>query len=87
MATLAIAKLAAWVAKNPDFVREYDRIRGTALSRLGSRSGIEAAIDDATGRTEFEVKQFMADVADVIWHRLSPQTVADLETILTPCEG
>lgn len=53
---------------NPDFMREYDRMRGTNLSLRGTP--LDLAIDKASGRLESEARQFMADVADIVWSRL-----------------
>ncbi len=57
-------------AANREFVREFDRLTGCSLSKLGGRSPLDAMIDDATGRTEAEVGQFVAVVFDVVWMRL-----------------
>ncbi len=52
-------------AGNRELLKEYDRLRGTNLSRKGSP--IELAIDDSTGRTEEEFRAFAAFVLEYIW--------------------
>lgn len=53
---------------NPEFMREYDRVRGTNLSLRGTP--LDVAIDEASGRIECEARQFVADVIDIVWSRL-----------------
>lgn len=55
-------------AANSDLVREFDRLHGTNLSRRGS--GLELAIDDASGRTESDVRQFCEFVAEFVYARV-----------------
>lgn len=66
------------VAANRDFVREYDRLRGTCLSKLGTRSALEAMIDSATGREEGDLARFVEDVYDLFWLRMPRDTALSL---------
>lgn len=52
-------------AKNPELLRQYDRLNGTNLS--GEGSGFAILIDTATGRVESEVPGFVQFVWDTIW--------------------
>lgn len=54
----------------PELVREFDRLCGTHLSTLTSRSPLDAAIDEATGRDMAALEQFAAFVHEFIWLRL-----------------
>lgn len=65
---LTFAQVLDVCARNADFVAEFDRLRGTNLSRKGSRLAL--AIDDATGRMVAEVPDFVAFVWDTVWLRL-----------------
>ncbi len=56
-------------AADREFVAAFDRLRGTSLSRLAGRSGLDAMIDDATGRTDAEVRLFVEAVYDLVWLR------------------
>ena len=50
---------------NLEFVREYDRLRGTNLSCRGT--GLDLMIDEASGRMEADVREFMAFVHAHVW--------------------
>jgi len=63
---IAAREFALLCARNTGLVREYDRLRGTNLSRRGT--GLELMIDDATGRTEGDVRGFVEFCED-IWDR------------------
>lgn len=52
-------------ARCRELVAEYDRLTGSNLSRRGD--GLELAIDDASGRTDAEIKAFVAFVVEAIW--------------------
>lgn len=71
--TFAACLVAA--AARPDFVREFDRLSGTHLARLASRSPTDALIDDATGRDRAALEQFAVFVFRAIW--LPLQETAD----------
>lgn len=51
----------------PELVREFDRLSGTHLSKVGRRSGLDALIDDATGRDDEALAKFTAFVFAYIW--------------------
>lgn len=54
----------------PALVAEYDRLRGTALSKMPWRSGVEVMIDQASGRERDQLEQFVRDMHDVVFERL-----------------
>jgi len=56
-------------AENREFVAQFDRLSGTALSNAG-RGGINEMIDKATGRQAEDVHLFVAFVWDAVWTRL-----------------
>ncbi len=51
--------------KTPELVSEYDRLRGSNLSRKGT--GLDLLIDDSTGRTKDEMRGFVQFVWEHIW--------------------
>lgn len=53
---------------NKELVAEYDRLRGTNLSRRGSP--LELAIDDASGRFESDARDFYEWATD-LWLRFT----------------
>lgn len=58
-------------ANNKDFVREYDRIRGTNVGLRQSPMSNE--IDRTTGKWQSEVKAFFEFCTDAVWLRLPPE--------------
>ncbi len=52
-------------AATPEFVREFDRLNHSDLARRGIP--INIMIDDATGKTDADIKKFVAFVAEFIW--------------------
>ncbi len=56
-------------AGNREFVQEFDRLFGANLSEVGSRSGLAAAIDEATGRDRENAEKFVSFVWD-LWQRI-----------------
>jgi hypothetical protein len=56
-------------AGNGDFVKEFDRLHGSNLGLRGS--GLELAIDEATGRRDND--DFINFVYECIWLRLPPE--------------
>ncbi len=58
----------AVAAANKELVAEFDRLNGSNLSRKGL--AIELAVDDATGRTEDDVRKFIDFVWECIYTRL-----------------
>ena len=55
------------VAGNAELVREYDRLCGTDLSHIGTRSPLVAMIDEATGYERDTLLQFMVFVFECIY--------------------
>ncbi|MFA4971144.1 MAG: hypothetical protein WC683_00930 [bacterium] len=55
-------------ASMPELVAEFDRLNGTNLGRRGS--GMELAIDDATGRADEDLRRFVAFVEECVVERL-----------------
>jgi hypothetical protein len=51
--------------RNSDLLREFDRLRGTNLRRMGSQ--IETMIDEATGRTNHDLLAFIEFVHDCVF--------------------
>ena len=51
----------------PELLIQFDRLRGTHLSRMGSRSPLDAAIDEATGRDDEAMGLFIAFVIKDIY--------------------
>lgn len=49
---------------DPEFLREYDRLRGTSFSKPGS---IENQIDRATGKYDEDAKELAFFIRDYIW--------------------
>ena len=62
-------------AKNAEFVSNFDRLRGTNLSRKGSP--IEIAIDDATGRMDADSELFFDFVFMYVWMPLVAESLVD----------
>jgi len=56
--------------KNTELVEQFDRLTGSSLSKLGSRSGFDRMIDDATGYDRAQAAKFAAFVYETIWIRL-----------------
>lgn len=54
-------------SSEPDLVAEFDRLRGTNLSRRGT--GLDLMIDDATGRTDADCREWIEFCAD-LWERI-----------------
>lgn len=54
-------------ASVPEFVAEFDRLSGTHLSKVGQRSGLDALIDESTGRDNDAMQKFTAFVFAYIW--------------------
>ncbi|WP_148211113.1 hypothetical protein [Methylibium petroleiphilum] len=63
-------------AGNGELVANYDRLRGTNLSRRGAP--IELEIDRASGRLDADIKGFIDFVHEAIYTRLEPQALAQL---------
>ncbi len=66
--------LSQWMkmcADSPEFVAQFDRLRGTNIQRKGTP--LELAIDDATGRFEADSKKFAKFCFDMFL-RLPPIT-------------
>ena len=52
----------------PELVKEFDRLKGTNLSQVGSE--LELAVDESTGRLEHDFNEFVEFVRDVIYERV-----------------
>ena len=57
-----------YCAENKELIENFDRLRGTNLSRRGSP--IELMIDDSTGRLQHDLSLFCAFVFEFVWIRL-----------------
>lgn len=55
-------------ASNKELVAQFDRLTGHNLSRSGKP--IELLVDDASGRTEESLQDFVAFVRDCVYDRL-----------------
>lgn len=51
--------------KDRELVANYDRLRGTNLSCKGT--AFELKIDEATGRMEGDVREFVAFIHEHVW--------------------
>ena len=58
----------------PELVKEYDRLYGTRLSRSGSP--IVLMVDDASGKTEEDVRGFADWVRRVVYEPLVARAIA-----------
>lgn len=47
------------VAATPELVREFDRLSGTQIGRMGTRSPVVAMVDEATGFEADQLRQFV----------------------------
>jgi len=63
-------------AATPELVREFDRLSGTNLARRGTP--LDLMIDDATGRTDDALGQFVTFVREAIYERLPQKALDDL---------
>ena len=54
-----------YTARNKEFVKEYDRLRGSNLSLNGSP--IDLLIDECSGRQESELREFIEFVYEWIY--------------------
>jgi hypothetical protein len=50
-----------------ELVKEFDRLSGSHLSELRTRTPLDAMIDDATGRYDAELAKFTAFVFTFVW--------------------
>lgn len=60
-------------AKNKTLVAEFDRLTGNNLSLKGS--ALERMIDDASGRTEAGIVEFIAFVHETVWMPLAKESI------------
>ena len=70
---LTFGDCLAAAARQPELVREFDRLAGTHLSTLDSRRPIDAMIDEASGRDREAVLKFAAFVFDAVYLPLLQQ--------------
>jgi hypothetical protein len=68
--------LAIRCSHQTELVREYDRLSGAAFGSVIKATGLNAAIDEASGRTKDEWMKWMAFVFEFIWIRLPPECFA-----------
>lgn len=54
-------------ARVPELVREFDRLSGTHLSKVGQRNGLDTLIDQATGRDDAAMGKFVEFVLWAVW--------------------
>lgn len=73
---MSFGDVVLYCSQNREFVENFDRLCGANLSQVGRRSGIDAAIDQATGRDEDSMAKFCAFVYDLVWCRLPPEAFA-----------
>jgi hypothetical protein len=59
-----------------DLVAAFDRLRGCNL--LGRGTPLDLMIDEATGRTDRDLRLFVEFVHDVVWSRMSAEARAEL---------
>lgn len=64
------------------FVKEFDRLTGCSLAEL--KSPINAMVDEATGKTKWDMRKFVAFVYETVWLRLPPTM---LKEKIEPPEG
>jgi len=55
----------------PELVKEFDRLKGTNLSQIGSP--IELLIDETTGRLEHDFNEFIEFVRECIYERVNQE--------------
>lgn len=58
----------------PALVEQFDRLTGHHLSSITERSGLDAMIDEATGRDRIAMLDFLNFVWEVIWTRLPTES-------------
>ena len=64
---LTFPEAVSFCAANDEFVRNFDRLRGTSLSTFGRRAPIEAMIDEATGKERSDLFKFVKFVWEHVW--------------------
>ncbi len=68
---------------SPEFVAQFDRLRGTNLGQLGGP--LDVMIDGASGRLESDFNAFVAFVLDVLWDRAPENLREDLRLHVRRC--
>ncbi len=61
-------QLATWLkmcSRSENFLREYDRLKGTNLICAGSP--LDIMIDDATGKSKEDIKRFLVFCVDLFF--------------------
>jgi hypothetical protein len=66
-----------YCAKQPELVREFDRLSGTSLGK--PRSGLDAMIDEATGKQDDDMAKFVAFVTWAVWAPMAARADAERE--------
>jgi len=67
---MTFSECVLYCSQNRELVENFDRLRGTNLAQVGRRSGIDAMIDQATGRDDDSMAKFCEFVYECIWTRL-----------------
>jgi hypothetical protein len=75
--------------ETPELIKNIDRLYGTRLSSLGSRSPLERMVDDVTGFQNSQIEQLIMFVHEFVYFRVPAKALhayrfADL---LKPEEG
>ncbi len=68
---------------SPEFVAQFDRLRGTNLGQRGA--SLDVMIDGASGRLESDFNAFVAFVRDVLWDRAPEHLREDLRLHVRRC--
>ncbi len=64
-------------AKHRELVEQFDRLRGTKLSKVGTGAPIERMIDEATDRYNDDAAKWVEFVWDFVWTRLPPEAFTE----------
>lgn len=64
-----------YCARNRELVHHFDRLTGSNLSLKGS--GLDLAIDEATGRVRGDAQEFITFVWECVWIRLPPEAFGE----------
>ncbi len=70
----AMAHVITETLNTPEFLEQYDRLRGTSFSK--SAHPMAHMVDVATGKFERDALRLFEDIIDLVWDRLpaSPET-------------
>lgn len=73
---MTFEQVVAECLDNRELVAEFDRLNHTNISRRGTP--LELQIDDASGKTEDDVRKFIEFVMECVWNRL-PKEAREVE--------